>query len=40
MENASDASDRDPMTGVFEAFSNTCDMTSSEAFDRDPTATT
>ena len=39
-ENASDASDRDPMACVSEMFYNACDVASSKASDRDPTATT
>ena len=40
MENGSNASDRDPMTCVFYAFYNACDVASSDASDHDPTATT
>ena len=39
-ENASRASDRDPMACVSDAFYNACDVASSEASDRDPTAMT
>ena len=39
-KNAYDASDRDPMSCVYEAFYNACDVASSEASDRDPTTTT
>ena len=39
-ENAFDAFDRDPTVCVSEAFYNACDMASSEASDRDPTAMT
>ena len=38
-ENASDASDRDPTAGVFDAFLNACNTTSSRVSGRDLTAT-
>ena len=39
-EKTSDASDRDPTSCVSNAFYNACDVASSYACDRDPTATT
>ena len=38
-ENASDASDRDPTAGVFDAFLNARDAASSQVSGRDLTAT-
>ena len=40
MENASNASDCDPVACVFDAFYNACDVASSDASNRDPTSTT
>ena len=40
IQNASRSDDHDPTTSVLMCFYNTCDVASSDAFDRDPPVTT